>query len=63
MVNDSGRGQGSLTMKAVLEVAAKSLDLDGSSTKKSGSMKSISDAPATRIDDSPSPSIGLAAAH
>ena len=63
MVNDSGRGQGSLTMKAVLEAAAESSDLDGSSAKKSGSTKSISNAPAARIDDSPSPGIGLAAAH
>ena len=63
MVNDSGRGQGSLTMKVVLEAAAKSSDLDGSSTKKSGSTKSISNAPAARIDDSPSPSIGLVAAR
>ena len=62
MANDGSRGQGSLTMKAVLEAAAESLDLDGSSAKKSGSTKSISDAPAARIDDSPSPSIGLAAA-
>ena len=61
MVNDGGRGQGCLTMMAVLEAAAESSDLDGSSTKKSGSTKSISDAPAARIYDSPSPSIGLAA--
>ena len=63
MVNDGSRGQGSLTMKAVLEAAAESSDLDGSSAKKSGSTKSISYAPAARINDSPSPSIGLAAAR
>jgi protein SMG6 len=60
MVNDTGRGQGSLTIKAVSEAAA---DLNDSSGEKSGSAKSISDAPAARIDDSPSPSIGLAAAR
>ena len=60
MVNDGGRGQGSLTIKAVSEAAA---DLNESSGEKSGSAKSVSDAPAARIDDSPSPSIGLAAAR
>lgn len=59
MVNDSGRGQGSLTIKAMSEAAA---DLNEPSGEKSGSAKSISDAPAARIDDSPFPSIGLAAA-
>ena len=59
-VNDSGRGQGSLTIKAVSEAAA---DLNDSSGEKSRSAKSISDAPTARIDDSPSPSIGLAAAR
>jgi protein SMG6 len=63
MVNDGGKGQGSLTVKAVSEVAAESLDLNGSSVKNSGSSKSVSDAPAARIDDSSSPSIGLAAAR
>jgi protein SMG6 len=62
MVNEGSRGQGSLTMKAVSEAAAESSDLDGSSAKKSGSAKLISDAPVTRIDDSPSPSIRLVAA-
>ena len=60
MVNDGGRGQGGLTVKAVSEAAA---DLNESSGEKSDSAKSISDAPAARIDDSPSPSIGLAAAR
>ena len=60
IVNDGGRGQGGLTVKAVSEAAA---DLNESSEEKSDSAKSISDAPAARIDDSPSPSIGLAAAR
>ena len=63
MVNEGGRGQGSLTIKAVSEAAAESSDSIESSAKKSGSAKSISDAPAARIDDSPSPSIGIAAAR
>ena len=63
MVNDGGEGQGSLTVKAVSEAAAESSDLNGSSVKNSGSARSVSDAPASRIDDSPSPSIGLAAAR
>ena len=61
MVNDGRRGQGSLTIKAVSEAAADLLDK--SSGEKSGCAKSVSDAPAARIDDSPSPSIGLTAAH
>jgi protein SMG6 len=60
MVNDGGKGQGSLTIKAVTEATA---DLNESSGEKDNSAKSISDAPAARIDDSPSPSIGLAAAR
>jgi protein SMG6 len=60
MVNDGSRGQGSLTIKTVSEAAA---DLNESFGEKSGSAKSISDAPAARIDDSPSPSIRLAAAR
>ena len=63
MVNDGGGGQGSLTIKAVSEVAAESSDLNESSRGNSGSAKSISDAPAARIDDSPYPSIGIAAAR
>ena len=63
MVNDGGKGQGRLTIKAVLEAAAESSDLKESSGETSGSAKSISDAPAARIDDSSSPSIGLAAAR
>ena len=56
MVNASGRGQGNVTIMTVSEAAA---DLNESSREKSASAKSISDAPAARIDDSPSPSIGL----
>jgi protein SMG6 len=63
MVNDDGSGQGGLTIKAVLEAAAESSDANEPSRDTSGSAKSVSDAPAARIDDSPSPSIGLAAAR
>ena len=66
MVNDDGSGQGGLTIKAVSEAAAESSDAKEPSGEKpdtSGSAKSVSDAPAARIDDSPSPSIGLAAAR
>ena len=59
MVNDNSKTQGGLTIKAVSEAAAESSDLKESS----GSAKSISDAPAARIADSSSPSIGLAAAR
>ena len=66
MVNDDGSGQGGLTINAMSEAAAESSDANESSREKqkiSGSTKSISDAPAARIDDSPSLSIGLAAAR
>jgi protein SMG6 len=68
MVNDNGSGQleGSLTIKAVSEATAESSDVKESSREKqgnSGFAKSDSDAPAARIDDSPSPSIGLATAR
>jgi protein SMG6 len=63
MVNDGGKGQRKLTIKAVSEAAAESSDLKESSGETSGSAKSVSDAPAARIDDSSSPSIGLAAAR
>ena len=62
MVNDSGKGQGTLTIKAVSEAAAESSD-PIESGEKSDSAKSVSDAPAVRIDDSPSLSIGVAAAR
>ncbi|PPR08027.1 hypothetical protein CVT24_010868 [Panaeolus cyanescens] len=62
MVNGGIGGQGGLTQKAVTEA---SNGTDGVSERptSNGSVKSISDAPAARIDDSPSPSIGLAAAR
>ena len=68
MIDDDGSGQGAsgLTIKVVSEAAPKSSDANDSSREKqkiSGSAKSISDVPAARIDDSPSPSIGLAAAR
>jgi protein SMG6 len=52
-----------LTKRKVNEKQSASSDLNGSSVKNSGSARSVSDAPTSRIDDSPSPSIGLAAAH
>ena len=66
MVNNNGSVQGGLTIKVVLEAAAESSDINETSRDKqddSGSAKSVSDAPAARINDSPSPSIGLAAAR
>jgi protein SMG6 len=66
IVNGDANEQGSLTIKAVSEVTGESSDTKDSSEKQedaSGSAKSISDAPAARIDDSPSPSIGVAAAR
>lgn len=68
MVNGGVGGQGGLTTKAVSEAA----DADAMATKgidndtgiaTPGSPESVSDAPAARIDDSPSPSIGVAAAR
>lgn len=65
MVNGDAGGQGGLTMKAVSEAAAESSDAKELSEqqKDTSSAKSVSDAPAARIDDSPSPSIGVAAAR
>jgi len=64
MVNGDPGGQGGLTIKAVSEVTGESSDTDSSEKQKdAGSAKSVSDAPAARIDDSPSPSIGVAAAR
>jgi protein SMG6 len=66
MVNGDAGGQGGLTIKAVSEVTGESSDAQDSSEKQkdaSGSAKSLSDAPAARIDDSPSPSIGVEAAR
>ena len=64
MVNGDTGGKGGLTIKAVSEATA----ADSSETKEkpqdtASSAKSVSDAPAARIDDSPSPSIGVAAAR
>ncbi|KAF8911941.1 hypothetical protein CPB84DRAFT_1812127 [Gymnopilus junonius] len=66
MVNGGVGGQGGLTTKAVTEAAESSatdtVDAEtGIATP--GSPKSVSDYPAARIDDSPSPSIGVAAAR
>ena len=55
MVNGDAGGQGGLTIKAVSEVTGKLSDTQDAS----GSAKSVSDAPAARINDSPSPSIGV----
>jgi len=63
MVNGGVGGQGGLTSHAVSEASRNS----GCDIKKkspsSSSGKSASDSPAARIDDSPSPSIGVAAAR
>lgn len=65
MVNGGVGGQGGLTTKAVSEAAASAKKLSDAETGvgSQGSGKSVSDFPAARIDDSPSPSIGLAAAR
>ena len=63
MVNDDGSGQSGLTIKVVSEAAAESSDANKPSRDTSGSAKSVSDAPVARIDDSPSPNIGLVAAR
>jgi len=64
VVNDDAGGQGGLNIKAVSEVtAAKPSGTQEKQKDKSRSVKSLSDAPAARIDDSPSPSIGVAAAR
>ncbi|KAF9483772.1 hypothetical protein BDN70DRAFT_904058 [Pholiota conissans] len=66
MVNGGVGGQGGLTLKAVSEATAASSarkGTDADSPGSPGSAKSVSDFPAARIDDSPSPSIGVAAAR
>ncbi|KAF8162971.1 hypothetical protein B0H34DRAFT_744517 [Crassisporium funariophilum] len=69
MVNGGVGGQGGLTIEAVSEAAAESettikSDADVALSPGShGSAKSVSDLPNARIDDSPSPSIGVAAAR
>lgn len=62
MVNGGVGGQGGLTTKAVSEAAA-STHSEVRTSGSQGSAKSVSDFPAARIDDSPSPSIGIAAAR
>jgi len=64
-VGGSSGGQGGLTIKAISDAtdAAKQSGADESAAATPGSPKSVSDAPAARIDDSPSPSIGVAAAR
>jgi len=66
MVNGGVGGQGGLTAKAVSEAAAaestQSSTINGN-TSAVPVAKSVSDAPAARIDDSPSPSVGIAAAR
>ncbi|RXW24170.1 hypothetical protein EST38_g1674 [Candolleomyces aberdarensis] len=66
MVNSGMGGQGGLTTKAVTEAAeesAKVASKDTLAVPAAGSAKSVSDRPAARIDDSPSPSVGIAAAR
>ncbi|KAF9009359.1 hypothetical protein BDQ17DRAFT_1388235 [Cyathus striatus] len=64
LLNGGNAGQGGLTTKAVSEVAAELQPTadDGLKPPKVDAPKSVSDAPAARIDDSPSPSVGTAAA-
>jgi len=66
MVHGGVSGQGGLTAKAVSEVTVESAktgtDADAGMAAP-GSNGSLSDAPAARIDDSPSPSIGVMAAR
>lgn len=64
IVNGDTGGQGGLTLKAVSEATAvESSDIKEKQRDTPTSAKSVSDAPAARIDDSPSPSIGVAAAR
>ena len=66
MVSSGMGGQGGLTAKAVGEAAAQTGDGASPNTLTAPAMKadkSISNAPAARIDDSPSPSVGVAAAR
>ena len=66
MVNGGVGGQGRLTTKAVTEAAESSAkeSVDANTGMATpGSPKSVSDYPALPIDDSPSPSVGLAAAR
>ncbi|TFK26448.1 hypothetical protein FA15DRAFT_667539 [Coprinopsis marcescibilis] len=60
MVNSGMGGQGGLTTKAVSEATA---DSSATLAVPATDTKSTSDEPAARIDDSPSPSVGIAAAR
>ena len=63
MVNDDGSGQVGLIIKALPEVAAEASDQNESKKGSSSSAKSFGNTPSARIDDSPSPSIRIVAAH
>ncbi|TFK42921.1 hypothetical protein BDQ12DRAFT_299349 [Crucibulum laeve] len=62
MVNAGQGGQSGLTAKALSEVPVV-VDESGLKPPAVNGPKSVSDAPAARIDDSPSPSVGVAAAR
>ncbi|KAF6764811.1 hypothetical protein DFP72DRAFT_985932 [Ephemerocybe angulata] len=59
MVNGTMSNQGGLTTKAVTEIT----EASSLAVPRAGGGKSISDGPAARIDDSPSPSVGITAAR
>ncbi|KAH7930887.1 hypothetical protein BV22DRAFT_1054224 [Leucogyrophana mollusca] len=60
----SSQGLGTaLTTDAVSQAAADAVEGEGRKSKSRASVKSSSDRPAARIDDSPSPSVGIAAAR
>lgn len=63
MVSGGVGGQGGLTSHAVSEASRNCDDDTEKKSRSSSSGKSLSDLPAARIDDSPSPSVGLAAAR
>ncbi|KII88741.1 hypothetical protein PLICRDRAFT_176290 [Plicaturopsis crispa FD-325 SS-3] len=64
MVTGSGSGSGALTAAAVSSSSAAAAEMsEPPEVPKAPSAKSVSDAPAARIDDSPSPSVGIAAAR
>ncbi|KII90159.1 hypothetical protein PLICRDRAFT_124089 [Plicaturopsis crispa FD-325 SS-3] len=64
MVTGSGSGSGALTAAAVSSSSAAAAEMsEPPEVPKAPSTKSVSDAPAARIDDSPSPSVGIAAAQ
>ena len=61
-VETGGLG-GRLTSQAVSEATGQISEVKTKVKRSSGSTKSLNDRPAARIDDSPSPSIGIAAAR